>query len=77
MNAPFFTPTNNPNHAGALAAYKELFGDCNRFAIAPVHTRFDAVCWFVWDAHRPDKHGHATIIRQADTRDEALRNLPA
>ena len=41
---------NKPELNGSPAAPKEYFGDWNRYAIAPVHTRFDAVMWFVWDA---------------------------
>ena len=68
--------TNNPNLAGQLAARKELFGDYSRYAVAPIHTRFDAVEWFVWDAdiidpltNKPD------VIRQAATKEEALLGL--
>ena len=66
---------NDPSRAGALAASKELFGRCSRYAIAPVHSRFDEVRWFVWDAELPDAHGLASIIRNTETRAEALRGL--
>jgi len=61
--------TNNPNQKGTLAAPKAIFGDHGRFAIAPVHTRFDAVEWFVWDAETTDDLGLATVIREACTGD--------
>ena len=67
---------NNPNLAGQLAAKKELFGDCSRYAIAPIHTRFDAVQWFVWDAEQIDPVTKlASVIRQAQTKAEALVGL--
>ena len=46
-------PKSNPLMKGALAAPKQRFGDSGRYAVAPVHTRFDAVEWFVWDAEHP------------------------
>lgn len=46
----FKVAKNNPNKAGALAGKKLLFGDCSRYAVAPIHTRFEDVSWFVWDA---------------------------
>jgi len=67
---------NIPANAGSLAARKELFGDNSRYAIAPIHTRFDAVEWFVWDAEHPrSSMSHAEIIRQEPTRDAALFGL--
>lgn len=68
--------TNNPKLAGQLAAKKELFGGHSRYAIAPIHTRFDAVEWFVWDAEQIDKQtGFASVICQAQTKQEALVGL--
>ena len=68
---------NDPAKKGQLAARKRLFGDCSRYAVAPVHTRFDAVEWFVWDAESPwiDGNGQAGVIRQAATLEEALHGL--
>ena len=69
-------PKNNPALRGSLAAPKQRFGDSGRYAVAPVHTRFDAVEWFVWDAEHPlSDLRHAEVIRQATTLDEALRGL--
>ncbi|CAB4166436.1 hypothetical protein UFOVP838_28 [uncultured Caudovirales phage] len=68
--------TNNPKLAGQLAAKKELFGGHSRYAVAPIHTRFDAVEWFVWDAEQIDvQTGFASVIRQAQTKQEALVGL--
>jgi len=67
---------NNPKLAGQLAAKKELFGGHSRFAIAPIHTRFDAVEWFVWDAEKIDPvTGGPDVIRQEQTKAEALAGL--
>lgn len=67
---------NNPKLAGQLAARKELFGDYSRYAIAPIHTRFDKVEWFVWDADVVDPlTNKAGVIRQASTKEEALTGL--
>lgn len=67
---------NNPLMKGSLAAPKQFFGDDRRYAVAPVHTRFDAVEWFVWDAEHPlSTMSRAEVIRQAATLDEALRGL--
>jgi hypothetical protein len=68
---------NNPAKRGQLAARKRLFGPYSRYAVAPIHTRFDAVEWFVWDAEHKwiDASGRPGVIRQAATLDEALRGL--
>ena len=67
-------PANNPALKGQLAARKQFF-DGYRFAVAPIHTRFDALEWFVWDANVTDKEGRAEVVRQAATLQEALRGL--
>lgn len=71
------TYKNEPAKRGQLAARKRLFGPYSRYAVAPIHTRFDAVEWFVWDAESPwtDVQGRAGVIRQAATLEEALRGL--
>lgn len=67
---------NNPDRKGELAQRKRLFGDCSRYAVAPVHTRFDAVEWFVWDAERIDPvTGRPEIIRQEATLADAMRDF--
>lgn len=69
-------PANNPSLKGSPAARKQYFGDCSRYAVAPVHTRFDAVEWFVWDAEHPlSTMSRAEVIRQASTLEEALWGL--
>jgi hypothetical protein len=67
---------NNPNLAGQLASKKVLFGGYSRFAIAPVHTRFDAVEWFVWDAERIDPvTGGPDVIAQEATKEQAMEKV--
>ena len=67
---------NKPMIKGSLAAKKQFFGDNKRYAVAPVHTRFGAVEWFVWDAEHPmSTMNHAEVIRQAESLDEALRGF--
>lgn len=71
-------PANDPSKKGQLAARKQFFGACRRYAVAPIHTRFDALEWFVWDAeHELSDMNHAEVIRQAATLDEALAGLPS
>jgi hypothetical protein len=68
--------TNDPTKAGQLAQPKRLFGDHSRYAVAPIHTRFDRVEWFVWDAQQyEDEAGHPAVIRQAATEAEATADL--
>jgi len=69
------TITNNPKLAGAVAGRKEFFGDFNRYAIFPVHTRFDLVQWFVSDAETPDELGLSSIIRQSYSKTDAVQDL--
>jgi len=67
---------NDPSRAGQLAGRQRLFGDYSRYAVAPVHTRFDAVEFFVWDAELTDEvTGGPAVIRQAATEAEAVRGL--
>jgi hypothetical protein len=67
---------NDPTRKGQLAAPKRIFGDWRRYAVAPVHTRFDAVEWFVWDAESWDEDGtNPAVIRQASTEAEAVEGL--
>jgi hypothetical protein len=70
---------NNPLKCGCPALPKQYFGASGRYAIAPMHTRFDAVQWFVWDANHPDC-GRAplwepsVVIRQEDSLEEAMQD---
>lgn len=66
---------NDPSHKGERASRKVLFGEFNRYAVAALHTRFDAVTFFVWDAHLDDGTGRPEVIRQEDTLEAALAGL--
>lgn len=70
---PFAVEANDPAKRGALAGRK-ITGEGSRFAVAPVHTRFDAVQWFVWDADVDEGDG-PVVVRQAATYTEAVRGL--
>ena len=67
---------NNPQTPGKQASRKVAFGPRHRFAIAAVHSRFDSVDWFVWDAEvwSSETDGPA-IIRQSLTPARALDGL--
>ena len=65
----FTVSSNNPDKKGSLAGRKVLFGEYSRYAVAPIHTRFDAVEWFVWDA---SVNGTPEVIRQAPTFEAAV-----
>jgi hypothetical protein len=68
---------NDPSRAGQHATAKYLFGPFNRYAVFAVHTRFDAVSWFVTDAEQfDDVTGAPLVIRQEATRQLAVRGLP-
>ena len=69
------SPSNNSRLAGRLATTKRRFGEAGRYAVAAVHTRFEAVEWFVWDAETPDHDGFATVVRQEATEAEAVAGL--
>lgn len=70
------TLTNNPALKGQPAAKKVLFGERGRYAVWPIHTRFDAVEWFVADAEHPlSTMSRAEVIRQADTYEQAVEGL--
>lgn len=63
---------NNPNLAGQQAGKPQFF-DGSRFKLAPVHTRFDAVEWFIWDAEIiDDVTGNPSVVGQFDTESKAI-----
>jgi len=67
---------NNPAKAGQLAGKRQFFGGYSRYCIAPVHTRFAAVEWFVWDAEVIDPVTKLSeVIRQSPTKEQALEGL--
>jgi len=67
---------NDQTKAGQLASRKHTFGDWSRYAVFAVHTRFDAVQFFVADAEREDPTtGQPEVIRQADSFEQAVAGL--
>lgn len=67
---------NIPHLAGQVAGKKEFFGPFNRYALFPVHTRFNSVSWIVEDAEDQDQEtGLPRIIIQEKTRADALVRL--
>jgi hypothetical protein len=67
---------NDPQRAGQLASRKAMFNG-SRFACAAVHTRFEAVQFFVWDAEQTDEvTGGPAVIRQDDNPANAVAGLP-
>jgi hypothetical protein len=73
-----FSPSlkNDSSKAGQPAARKQFFGESCRYAVWPIHTRFDAVEWFVADAEHPlSDLSHAEVIRQEPTLEKALEGL--
>ena len=69
------TIANNPAKAGQLASEKEFFAGA-RFAVYAVHTRFEAVAWFVADAEKPDEAtGLPGIVAQEESREAALARI--
>ena len=76
MHREFAKMRNNPTKAGQLAGRKEVFGDRSRYAVAPVHTRFDSIAWFVWDSETTDPvTGELSVIRQSASRQDAMAEL--
>lgn len=78
IHFPHTVLDNDPKLAGALAckpAKKMIINDY-RYAVAPVHTRFGTVEWFVWDAEHPNSDTkRAEVIRQEDTFEKAIEGL--
>ena len=67
---------NNPRLADSLAGNKMLFGKRKRYAVAPMHTRFDAVSWCVFDAMTDDPlDGSPAVIRQENSFEAAIADL--
>jgi hypothetical protein len=68
---------NDPIRKGERASEYVTFGPFKRYGVAALHTRFDAVQWFVWDVELLDQHSgeYGRVIRQEDTLEAALRGL--
>jgi hypothetical protein len=48
---------NNPKLAGKRAGKTRFFGPHSRFALYPMHTRFEDLHWVVSDAEMTDEYG--------------------
>lgn len=70
-------PINDPMRQGSRASHQLAFGKWSRYRVGALHTRFDRVTWFVWDAEKLDENGQPDVIRQADTLAEAVAGLEA
>lgn len=69
------TAVNNPKKAGKNAS-KVIFLDSEkRYAVRAVHTRFEAIQWFVTDSSVLDDLGLATVIRQENTFADAIKDF--
>ncbi len=66
---------NIPARAGERAGPAKTLGEFGRYRVYPVHTRFEAIEWFVTDGERTDEYGLATVIRQEPTYEAAVSGL--
>lgn len=67
---------NNPNKKGESASPFAVFGDCSRYKVCAIHTRFDGVSWFVFDVEQFDCiTGRPLVIRQEGSLDAATKGL--
>ena len=58
--------------AGQIASKPEFFM-LHQIKVAAIHTQFNAVEWFVWDAGIINElDGHPEVVGQYATRDEAI-----
>ena len=51
------TIVNIPALKGKRAGKTRFYGPHSRFALYPIHTRFERVAWVVADAETPDHYG--------------------
>ena len=67
---------NNPSKKGERASPFAIFGDCSRYKVYAVHTRFDGVSWLVFDAEQDDYiTGGPLVIRQESSLGAAIKGL--
>ncbi|HEY5235144.1 MAG TPA: hypothetical protein VIJ14_03100 [Rhabdochlamydiaceae bacterium] len=69
------TITNDPLAAGSRAAQPKTFGEFNRYKVWPMHTRFEAVQWFVTDVEQKNELDLPLVIRQESTLEAAIKGL--
>jgi hypothetical protein len=64
---------NDTNKAGMIASKPQFFM-LHQIKVAAIHTRFDSVQWFVWDAGIIDElTGHPEVVGQYDTEEDAIK----
>lgn len=63
---------NNPALRGHRASRILRFGPAARYEVFAVHTRFDAVEWWVTDSNVTYSDGRPWVIRQEPSFDEAI-----
>lgn len=68
---------NDPSRRGQLAGQPVRFGAFRRFRIEPVHTRFDSVSWFGYDAERSEEDGSPLCVCIALSLAEAQETFKA
>lgn len=68
---------NNPGLRGHRASRILRFGPGGRFQVYAIHTRFDAVEWWVADTNITYGDGRPWIIRQEPSFDEAISTVLA
>lgn len=71
MHYPFKVQPNDPTRAGAPAGSSWL-SPGYRYRIQPMHTRFLAIEWLVFDADTLDETDLSAIIRQKPTFEAAI-----
>lgn len=66
---------NDPARRGQRASQTLSFGPRRRFSVYAIHTRFDAVQWFVTDSNLTHGDGRPWVIRQEPCFDSAIAGL--
>lgn len=63
---------NEPSKAGRMAAEPMLFGANMQVQVFPVHTRFEAVQWFVADLSQVDEFDMPPVVGQFASKADAI-----
>lgn len=72
MNEKETAMMNEPSKAGRMAAEPLLFGPNLQISVFPVHTRFDAVQWFVSDFAEVDEFDMPAVVGQFASKADAI-----
>lgn len=72
------TESNDTTRCGGDASESLRFGANGRYEVVAIHSRFDAVSWFVYDHEQPDSEipECPAIIRQESTFAAAVAGWP-